>query len=437
MVSERLYRPFDESTRTGWQLEVTADGRLSRRHWLRLSAAGLAGSGLLGQISLHAEELKKQRRGCILVWLGGGPSQLETWDPKPGTANGGQTKAISTAVPGVAIAEYWPRIAQSLGEWAVIRSMTNKEGAHDRASYQLHTGRRPTGALKFPNIGSVVAEQLGDRAAELPNFVSIGPTVGSGFLGVHAQPFVVNRPGALPDNVARDVPRERLDRRLAQLKQQNDEFAALGAKHLTTEQQGLYVQGTRMMLSDRLKAFQLDDESASTRDAYGRSGFGQGLLVARRLIEAGVPFIEARRDGWDHHQKIYDSLPKLAAEVDQGLSALVADLRQRGLLERTLVVCMGEFGRTPKLNPRAGRDHWPKTFGMLLAGAGIAGGRVVGKTTADGSDVAEQPVTVEDLFQTMCHAIGLDPSAELISPQGRPLKIVDGGSVIAGLVGTS
>jgi uncharacterized protein (DUF1501 family) len=422
---------------TCWQLQVAADGRLSRRRWLRLSSAALAGSGLLGQISLHAGEIKQQRRACILVWLGGGPSQLETWDPKPGTANGGQTKAISTAVPGVAIAEYWPGIAKSLGDWAVIRSMTNKEGAHDRASYQLHTGRRPTGALKFPNIGSVVAEQLGDHGAELPNFVSIGPTVGSGFLGVHAQPFVVNRPGALPDNVAGDVPRERLDRRLAQLKQQNDEFAALGAKHLAKEQQGLYAQGTRMMLSNRLKAFQLDDESAATRDAYGRSGFGQGLLVARRLIEAGVPFIEARRDGWDNHQKIYDALPKLASEVDQGLAALVADLKYRGLLERTLVVCLGEFGRTPKLNPRVGRDHWPKTFSLLLAGAGIAGGRVVGKTTADGSDVAEQPVTVEDLFQTMCQAIRLDPSAELISPQGRPLKIVDGGSVIPGLVGST
>jgi uncharacterized protein (DUF1501 family) len=414
-------------------LRVGADGGVSRRTFLQLGGAALAGSGLLGQISLHADELKKQGRSCILVWLGGGPSQMETWDPKPGTPNGGETKAISTAVSGVQIAEYWPKIAQGMKNWAVIRSMTNKEGSHERATYQLHTGRTPTGALKFPNIGSVVAEQLGDRQAELPNFVSVGQTIGSGFLGVHSQPFIVNRPGTLPDNVAAAVKPEQLKRRLAQLSEQNAGFAAAGAKQLVEEQQGLYAQGTRMMLSPKLKAFQLEDEPAKMRDAYGKSAFGQGLLVARRLVEAGVPFVEVHRGGWDNHTEVFKSVGKMAAEVDQGLDALSNDLDQRGLLERNLVVVMGEFGRTPKVNPRAGRDHWPKTFSVLLAGAGIRGGRVIGKTTADGMDVDSDPVGVADLFQTLCRAIGLDPSYELTSPSGRPLKIVDGGQLVSGL----
>ena len=414
-------------------LRVGADGGVSRRSFLRLGGAALAGSGLLGQISLHADELKKQGRSCILVWLGGGPSQMETWDPKPGTPNGGETKAIGTAVSGVQIAEYWPKIAQGMKNWAVIRSMTNKEGSHERATYQLHTGRTPTGALKFPNIGSVVAEQLGDRQAELPNFVSVGQTIGSGFLGVHSQPFIVNRPGTLPDNVAAAVKPEQLKRRLAQLSEQNAGFAAAGAKQLVEEQQGLYAQGTRMMLSPKLKAFQLEDEPAKMREAYGKSAFGQGLLVARRLVEAGVPFVEVHRGGWDNHTEVFKSVGKMAAEVDQGLDALSNDLHQRGLLERNLVVVMGEFGRTPKVNPRAGRDHWPKTFSVLLAGAGVRGGRVIGKTTADGMDVDADPVGVADLFQTLCRAIGLDPSYELTSPSGRPLKIVDGGQLVSGL----
>lgn len=414
-------------------LQMTTGGRVSRRRFMALGGATLAGSGLLGRINLHADELKKQGRSCILVWLAGGPSQMETWDPKPGTANGGETKAINTAVSGVQVAEYWPRLAKSLDRWGLIRSMTNKEGAHERATYQLHTGRRPTGSLKFPNIGSVAAEYLGQRNAELPNFVSVGDTIGSGFLGVSSQPFIVHKAGALPDNVAHAVPTRQLERRLAMLREQNRDFALAGAKALAIEQQGLYNQATRMILSPKLKAFELDGESESTREAYGKSAFGQGLLVARRLIEAGVPFVEVHRGGWDNHQQIFKAMPKMAGEVDQGITALADDLDQRGLLEKNLVICMGEFGRTPKVNARAGRDHWPKTFSVLLTGGGIRGGRVIGKTTPDGMDVADSPIAVEDLFQTICAAIGLDPSETLEAPNGRPIKIVDGGQLITGL----
>lgn len=415
------------------QVQLRRDGRVSRRRFLRLSGAALGSAGLLGNLGLYADQVRKQGRSCILLWLSGGPSQFETWDPKPGHEHGGQTKPIATAVPGVQIAQYWPQTARLLRDVALVRSLTNKEGSHDRATYQLHTGRRPTGALKFPNFGSVVAHQLGDSQAELPNFVSIGETLGSGFLGVDVQPFVVSRPGSLPDNVAAAVPEDRLRRRLQMLYEHDSDFAGTSAPRLADEHQGLYQQAVRMMLSPKLKAFQLDDEPPQAAEAYGTSIFGRGCLVARRLVEQGVPFIEVRRGGWDNHQDIYERMPALCAEVDQAMAALVQDLKSRGLLERTLVVCLGEFGRTPKINPRAGRDHWPRSFSMALAGAGIRGGQVVGSTTADGTDVAQRPVLVEDLFQTFCRALGIRADTELYTPSGRPLKIVDGGTVVSEL----
>lgn len=403
---------------------------LTRRQFLHMGATAFAAARLIGGVEACADDVKKKHRACILIWLGGGPSQMETWDPKPGTPNGGPTKAISTATSGIQIAESWPKTAGLMNDIALIRSITSKEGEHGRATYQLHTGRRPTGALKFPNIGSVVAEELGSLTAEIPNFISVGDTLGPGFLGVHTAPFIVRKPGNLPDNVAVGVPIPRLSRRLALLKDQDNDFAEAGAKDLAVEHQGLYTQATRLVQSEKLKAFDLSKEPANLRKAYGGHGFGQGLLLARRLVEAGVPFIEVRHGGWDNHDKIFENHPKRAAEVDPAMAELIGDLKSRGMLENTLVICMGEFGRTPKVNPRAGRDHWPNSFGVLLAGGGIRGGRAIGKTSPDGMTIADRPVQVSDLFQTVCKSLGMDPKTELMTPQGRPIKIVDDGTPI-------
>ena len=403
---------------------------ITRRNFLHVGATAFAAARLIHGVEACAADVKKKHRACILIWLGGGPSQMETWDPKPGTPNGGQTKAISTATPGIQIADSWPKTAALMKDLALVRSITSKEGEHGRATYQMHTGRRPTGALKFPNIGSVVAEELGSMQAEIPNFISVGDTLGPGFLGVHTAPFIVRRPGSLPDNVAVGVPIPRLSRRLALLKDQDNDFAEAGAKDLAVEHQGLYTQATRLVQSEKLKAFDLVKEPESLRKAYGSNGFGQGLLLARRLVEAGVPFIEVRHGGWDNHDKIFENAPKRAAEVDPALAELITDLKARGLLENTLVICMGEFGRTPKVNARAGRDHWPNSFGVLLAGGGIRGGRAIGKTSPDGMTIADRPVPVADLFQTMCKSLGMDPKTDLMTPQGRPIKIVDDGEPI-------
>ena len=426
------------SFETLWDLNVTRSGEISRRNLFKVGAAGVASSALLSQVSLHAAELKKSGRACILVWLAGAPSQMEMFDPKPGTKNGGPTKAIRTAVPGEKIAEHWPKIAKMMKDVAVIRSMRGKEAAHARGTYHLHTGYRQTGAVKYPNIGSIVAKKIGDPASDMPNFVSVGRTLSSGYLGVQFAPFIVNRPGQLPNNVTADVKKARLRRRLALLKEQDADFAAAGAEALVGEHQTLYKRANAMMTSPRLKSFTLDDEPAKMKAAYGKSQLGQGLLVARRLVQAGVPFVEVRKGGWDMHNRLFTRIKPAAGDVDHALSTLLKDLKQRGMLDKTLVICMGEFGRTPKINkrkPAIGRDHWARNFNVLLAGSGIKGGRIIGKTDKNGQKITDRPVDIEDYFQTLYKALGIDASEELAGPGGRPLKIVDGGEAVGELFG--
>ncbi len=419
-------------------LNLNQRGGISRRSFLQAASLGVAGSSLLTQFQLNAAELKKTGRSCILVWLAGAPSQLETWDPKPGTPNGGETRKISTQTPGIEIAGYWPKIAAVMNDIAVIRAMTGKEAAHERGTYHLHTGHRMLGIEKFPHFGSVVAKELGDPQSDIPNFVSIGQTLSSGFLGVQVAPFIIDRPGQLPDNVSNAASELRQRRRLALLSQQEHDFNAAGAEALVKEHARLYEKATLMMKSPRLKAFEFDGEPATMQAAYGKSQLGQGLLVARRLVEAGVPFVEVRTGGWDMHNNVFKGMERRAPDVDQGVSQLLIDLKQRGLLEKTLVLCMGEFGRTPKINARPpvpGRDHWVRNFNLLMAGAGIQGGQAIGKTDDNGQEIVDTPVQVDDLFRSMCHAMQINADMELHTPVGRPVKLVESGAVIKGLFG--
>lgn len=415
-------------------------GEVTRRQLLQLAGGGfasLAGVGLLQSIGWSAEKLKSEGRSCVLVFLNGGASQFETWDPKPGQANGGATKGIKTAIPGVDFAEYWPKMAKQMQDVSVIRSLAGKEAAHERGRYHLRTGRRLLGPTKFPHIGSLVAHKLGDPDSDIPNFVSIGETVSSGFLGVQVAPFVIAKAGDLPENVQSSVSGSRAERRMAMLNLQNESLASVGAAPIAHEQIELYRKAARMMASSRLKAFTLTDESASVKEQYGNNAFGQSCLVARRLVEAGIPFVEVQRGGWDMHSNLWQNIPRTAGEVDQGLSALLTDLKQRGRLDKTVVICLGEFGRTPKINqsaPAPGRDHWARNFTVLIGGGGIKGGVCVGKTNADGTEIVERPVTVDDLFSTICTAMRIDPNEELITPEGRPLRIVDEGLALDELV---
>jgi hypothetical protein len=423
-------------------LAVSRRGVIGRRDFLRsVSVAGLA-SGALGWtdlVSLRADELRRRGMACILLWMQGGPSQFETFDPKPGHANGGETKAIDTAVPGIQIADNLPRVARVMDRLAVIRSMTTREGNHQRASFLLHTGYAPTASVKHPAFGSIAAQQLGDTAADLPSFVRIGgriPNAGSGgFLGVEFDPFAMQNPGQLPDNTRPTTDVDRYQRRLELLTRVEQGYASAGGAREVADHQKLYGKAARMVLSPNMRAFNLDDEPEGVRASYGRGPFGAGCLLARRLVEAGVTFIEVASNGWDTHQDNFARSKQLCGQIDQPFAALIEDLESRGLLATTLVVWMGEFGRTPAVNPRGGRDHYPRAFSVALAGGGVRGGQVIGRTNEGGTDVTDRQVTVQDLFQTFCHSLKIDPKVENMTPIGRPIKIVDGGQVVSEVFG--
>jgi uncharacterized protein (DUF1501 family) len=395
-------------------------------------------------------------KSCILLWMNGGASQLETFDPKPGEENGGPTKPIDTAVSGIAIAEHLPRMAGQMERLAIIRSMQTKEGDHSRAIQHLHTGYQPVGPLVYPTLGSLVAKERGESDSELPLFVSIAPVRNispqahtSGFLGVEYGPMVVgsNRTSGRTsetgdfaqidaalrvENLASAVPTG-LERRLALLKRQEDRFQKEHLDSSVSSHRDAYQKAARLMRSSGAAAFKLDTEPAAVREKYGKTQFGQSCLLARRLIERGVPFVEVTMSdanggsgpGWDTHQNNFDAIKPLCSTLDQGWDALLGDLGERGLLDQTLVVWMGEFGRTPKINGMKGRDHFPDAWSTVLCGGGVRGGQVIGKTSKDGMSVEDRPVSVPDFLATVCTGLGIDPRKENISGIGRPISIVE------------
>ena len=415
-------------------------GYVCRRDFLRaIPAAALAVGALSWQDAMiaSASELRQQGKACILLWMQGGPSQFETFSPLPGHANGGETKAIDTAVSGIQISENLPELAKAMGDICLIRSMTSKEGSHPRATYLMHTGYLPTATVKFPTLGSIVAKEIGEPASELPSFVRIGGRFGdsAGLLGVDYDPFVVQAAGSPPNNTGLTTTEPRYRRRLELLSRLEAEFANQGGRQEVGDHQKVYAQAAKMITSPRMATFDLAKEPQKVRDAYGSGPFGQGCLLARRLIESGVTFVEVNLGNWDTHTDNVERSKTLCGQLDQPFVALLADLKQKGLLDSTLVVWTGEFGRTPRINPRGGRDHYPRAFSAALAGGGVKGGQVIGQLDAGGESVKDRPVGVADLFRTICHGLSIDASKENMSSIGRPIKIVDGGEVVKEVFG--
>ena len=415
---------------------------VGRRDFLRqISAAGLAAGACnwTDVISASADELRARGMACILLWMQGGPSQFETFSPKPDHANGGETQAIGTNVAGIQIAEHLPACAKIMDELAIIRSMTSKEGNHQRATFLLHHGYLPMGGVKFPTLGSSVAHQIGDTANQLPSYVRIGGRLansgGGGFLGVEYDPLVLNSAERMPQNTNPKTELDRYHRRLGLLDSIQTDFAQTGGAQVVADHRKLTQRAAEMILSPSMKAFDLQQEPGQLREAYGQGNFASGCQMARRLIEHGVTFVEVVSNGWDTHQDVFSRTAELTAQVDQPMAMLVKDLKARGMLDKTLVVWMGEFGRTPRVNPRAGRDHYPKAFNAVLAGGGIQGGQVIGQTNDSGTEVTDRPVTVNDLFRTIYHTLEIDADHENISQIGRPIKLVDGGAVVEELFG--
>jgi hypothetical protein len=418
-------------------------GQVRRRDFLKCIPAAAAAAGTLSwhdRITASAADLRKVGKACILLWMQGGPSQFETLDPKPGHANGGETKAIKTAVPGIEISENLPKLAQALGNLCLIRSLNGKEGQHPRATFLMHTGYLPSPAVKYPTLGSIVAKEIGDPASDLPSFVRIGAGgpggfPGAGFLGVDYDPLVMAAAGRPPENTSLTASENRFQRRLGLLNQLQADYAHQGGQQEVADHQKVYAQAAKLVLSPKMEGFDLSKEPQKIKDAYGNSPFAQGCLLARRLIETGVTFVEVVLGNWDTHQDNFNRSRTLCGQLDQPFAALLADLKSRGMLDSTLVIWAGEFGRTPRINPNSGRDHFPRAFSAALAGGGVKGGQAIGATDAGGEAVTKRPVGVSDLLRTVCHSLGIDADKQNLSSIGRPIAIVDGGEVVREVFG--
>ncbi|MBI5757277.1 MAG: DUF1501 domain-containing protein [Planctomycetales bacterium] len=421
----------------------------TRRDFVKLSLAsafGVSYSGWLPRLA-QAAEAGSKRKAFILLWMAGGPTQTDTFDLKVGHPNGGPSKAIETAVSGIQISEHLPGVAKQMKDLAIIRSLTTAEGDHEAATRLMLTGHRPgQGGVNYPSLGSVFAKELGDETNDLPHYVSISPfrfadVGGPGFLGPNHAPLVVSGDSNDPEARANlsienlkpplGVTKESMEKRFEISKFLQDDFASRTKGPSTKAHKSNFDRAKRMIATNAKGAFKLDEEPAALRDKYGRSRFGQGCLLARRLVERGVSFVEVTLDGWDTHSDNFNAVKRLSDTLDPAWSTLMTDLRERELLDSTLIVWMGEFGRTPKINGTSGRDHFPAAWSTVLGGGGIKGGQVIGDTGKDGVKVTNRPVKIADLYATMCAGIGVSPDHENISPEGRPIPLVDrGGKVI-------
>ncbi len=413
---------------------------MSRRHFLghmATTALAVPAFHFASSLEANAQQLRKENKSMILLWMGGGPSHIDTWDLKPESEkNGGPFKPIATSAQGVQISEHLPTVAKQMHHLNVIRSLNSKEGNHERGTYMMHTGYSPNPTVVHPSFGSVLSYELGEKLEnfDLPHCIAINSAgEGAGFLGMAHSPFVVNNPNGKIANLEppKDINEMRMKRRVQMLGLTENNFVAQKRGQGSVDHKDVYAKTLRMMNSRYTDAFKVDKEPAAVRDAYGRSSFGQGCLMARRLVEAGVTYVEVSLGGWDTHANAFDTLSKnLLPTLDKGMGSLMADLERKGLLDNTMVVWMGEFGRTPRINQNAGRDHWPRSWSVVMGGGGMKGGQAIGATDKDGVDIIDQPVGVMDLVASMSKGMGIDVATEYTTPRGRPIKVVDGGHPI-------
>ena len=397
----------------------------TRRRALKAFSASILGIPL-NQILANTNPNNAKAEHVILFWNSGGMSHLDTWDPKPGRKVQGEFNPIKTSVDGMEISEIFPQLAKQMHHAALIRSISGTNGDHGRAQYELQTGFNQSPNILHPGIGSLVVherEPLGD----LPALVSIsGQPARAGYLGQKCEAYFVGRPGqkdpylSFPEGISHARGMQRLQI-LEKMNRRNT--TQKGAAELKASQTALK-DAVNLMESPALKAFELDEENPKTVEKYGNTEFGRGALLARRLVEKGVRFVQVNRGGFDNHGNIFEAMRNHGATMDPAIASLISDLKANGMISKTLVVVLSEFGRTPRINDGGGRDHWARCFSCMMAGGGLKGGTIVGASDEDGMAPAERPVKVADLHATLCHALGIDMKKELETPQGRPMRLV-------------
>ncbi|MDG2185319.1 MAG: DUF1501 domain-containing protein [Mariniblastus sp.] len=421
-------------------MKLRTPSGMSRRHFMNhlAGASALTGSALaMGHtLTTHASELSRNRKSAILLWMGGGPSTIDIWDLKPGSATGGPFKPIATN-GNMEICEHMPMMAKNMDKMSVVRSMSTREADHMRGRYYMHTGYVPNPNVTHPSYGSVIAHELAAQRPELeiPPFVSVGGgSEGPGFLGMAWAPFSVNSSGQVR-NLDMGISPDRLTQRMQALKLLETGFISEDRGISAREHAKVLDKTLNLMTSKQMAAFKVAQESDEVKERYGENNFGRGCLMARRLVEVGVPFVEVNLGGWDNHQNIFTTLAdQRLPTVDKAMSALLEDLETRGLLQDTAVIWMGEFGRTPRINGNTGRDHWARSWSVAVGGGGLNGGLAVGKTNEDGTRVDGTSYTSEDLMATVCAGLGISLETTFTSRSGRPMKIANSGKMIKELI---
>jgi hypothetical protein len=381
----------------------------------------------------NAADIKKRHKAAILLWMGGGPSTMDLWDLKPGSATGGPFKQISTSAEGIAICEHLPLMSKQMHHMSIVRSMSTREADHMRGRYYMHTGYVPNPNIEHPGYGSVISHELSEQISnlEIPPFVSVGGgSVGPGFLGMTWAPFVVNSNGQVRD-LDMGIDPSRIEQRLKMLGTIEDKFIGERRGGFAEDHKKVIDKTVRLMTSEQMEAFKVAKEPKEVQDRYGATGFGRGCLLARRLVEAGVPFVEVDLGGWDNHADIFPTLSdQKLPELDKAMSALVSDLSDRGMLDDTAIIWMGEFGRTPNINGNGGRDHWARSWSVVVGGAGFKRGVVVGETSSDGKEVVTEPYSSQDVMASVLKSLGISLETTFTAKNGRPMKIANSGKVI-------
>jgi len=425
---------------------------MNRRHFMQhmaTAAATIPAMNFLSHLQANADVVKSKQKACILMWMGGGPPTIDIWDLKPGSKNGGEFRPIDTAASGVQISEHMPETAKVFTDLSLVRSMSTREADHNRGRYYMQTSYVPNPTVVHPTFGSVVSYEIGRnrKALEIPAFVSIDGGAGqAGFLGMTHAPFSVDNTGRI-QNAPTEEGKKRLDARLTMLDEIESGFIQSGRGELPKAHMDVYLNAKNLMTSRQMAAFDvnksdvslgLETESQATKDAYGTNGFGQGLLMARRLVQVGVPFVEVNMGGWDLHADVFNTLKnQRLPQLDRGIAAITADLKQRGMLDNTVLVWMGEFGRTPRINQDVGRDHWAASWSVMLGGGGLKNGQAVGATDKDGIQIAEgsKAYLPGDIWATVAMAMGIPVNTVHTSKRGRPMKLANGGTPIQELIG--
>ncbi|MDB6072573.1 MAG: hypothetical protein JWO89_213 [Verrucomicrobiaceae bacterium] len=423
-------------------------GEISRREFAAKTASSLLGVGLLGNYmtgksyaAFEGSSKLKQvatAKNVIYLYMSGGQSHMDTWDPKEGVETAGPTKPIKTSADGVRISEYLPLTAQQMHHAAVINSVTSTQGAHEQGNYIMHTSYAMRGTIRHPAMGAWLNVIQGGGNTTMPNYVFVGNDSrhpGAGFFPAANSPLFVSNPENGLKNVKLQpgLTDDKFQARMHLADELDADFRSTFPQRNVKAYTDMYDNAMTMMKSEDLKAFDLTQESADLRKSYGKEAFGQGCLLARRLVERGVRFVEVSLGGWDTHNANFVRVPELCDILDKALATLLQDLSSRGLLEETMVVVTSEFGRTPTINQNVGRDHYPKAFSCVMAGGGIKGGQTYGKTDKEGREVVENKVEVPDVNATIAYALGLPLDQIIFSPSKRPFTIADKGQPLTSL----